>query len=202
MPFPEITNMGEYSEHLTAMKYSDWALGQFFNSIKDKPYYNETLFVILGDHGFGVKPQISDIDLLRFHVPLLMIAPGLIQEYGHQITTVATQVDVVPTALGLLGESFTHQCWGRDILSLEPSDKGFGVIKPSGSDQTVALIRGDNILVKQPGVPARLGYYQLNPEPLYKTIDNNELKNTMNKELLSYIQTALHALYDNQTGIE
>lgn len=202
LPFPRITDRGEYSEHLTAMKYSDWALGEFFRRIKDKPYYNETLFVILGDHGFGVKPQISDIDLLRFHVPLLLIAPGLTQTFGQRITTVATQVDVVPTAIGLLGKPFTHQCWGRDILSLDADDDGFGMIKPSGSDQTVALIRGYKILVKQPNIDARLGHYQLQPEAVYTPLDDAQLTEQMNTELSAFIETALHALYDNQTGME
>jgi phosphoglycerol transferase MdoB-like AlkP superfamily enzyme len=202
LPVAPVTDMGGYSEHLTAMRYSDWALGEFFKAIKHKPFYNETLFVILGDHGFGVKPQISDIDLLRYHVPLLLIAPGLTQEYGQRITTVATQVDVIPTILGLLGKPFTHQSWGRDILSLGPSDKGFGIIKPSGSDQTVAMLRGDTILVKQPGVDARLGRYALRPEPTYQPVDDAELKNAMTKELLSYIETALYALHENQSGLE
>ncbi|MCU7951645.1 MAG: LTA synthase family protein, partial [gamma proteobacterium symbiont of Bathyaustriella thionipta] len=202
LPFPEITDMGEYSKHLTAMKYSDWALGEFFKSIKSKPYYKETLFVILGDHGFGVKPQISDIDLLRFHVPLLLIAPGLTEEYGKRITTVATQVDVVPTAVGLLGKPFVHQCWGRDILSLDKSDLGFGIIKPSGSDQTVAMLRGNVILVKQPNVKAGLGQYTLKPSPAFQILNNDKMKEKMTKELMSYIETGLHALYDNQSGLE
>jgi phosphoglycerol transferase MdoB-like AlkP superfamily enzyme len=202
LPFEPLTDFGGYSEHLTAMKYSDWALGEFFNAIKDKPFYQETLFVILGDHGFGVSPQISDIDLLRFHVPLLLIAPGMTREFGNRNTTVATQVDVVPTIVGLLGKPFTHQCWGRNILSLDKSDKGFGVIKPSGSDQTVALLRGDTILVKQPNVPAQLGRYALKPGPVYSVMNDDELKKRMNKELLSYIETALFALYDNQAGLE
>ncbi len=202
LPFPRITDMGEYSEHLTAMKYSDWALGEFFKRIKDKPYYKETLFVILGDHGFGVRPQISDIDLLRFHVPLLFIAPGLTEEYGQRSRTVATQVDVVPTAVSLLGKPFTHQCWGRDLLSLDAGDEGFGIIKPSGSDPTVALIRGDKVLVNQPNVAPRLGQYQLQPEATYTPLDDAQLAKQMNTELTAFIETALHALYDNQTGTE
>ena len=201
LPFPRITNMGEYSEHLTAMKYSDWALGEFFKAIKNKPYYKETLFVILGDHGFGVKPQIADIDLLRFHVPLLLIAPGLTQQYGARIATVATQIDVVPTIVSLLGKPFSHQCWGRDILSLNKSDPGFGVIKPSGSDQTVALLKGDLILVKQPNIPTNLGRYQLGENPSYQRINDPELNAMMNRELSGFIETALYALYDNQTGL-
>lgn len=203
LPFPEITNMGESSEHLTAMKYSDWALGEFFNRVKQKPYYDETLFVILGDHGFGVKPQISDIDLLRFHVPLLLIAPGITKQYGHRNSIVSTQVDVVPTIVSLLGKPFTHQCWGRDVLSLDKNDAGFGIIKPSGSDQTVALLRGDKILVKQPNVKASLGNYTFNPAPAsYQSVNDEVLKEKMTNELESYIETALYALYDNQTGLK
>lgn len=202
LPFERLGDLGSHTEHLTAMKYSDWALGEFFKAIQDKPYYKETLFVILGDHGFGVKPQISDIDLLRFHVPLLLIAPGIIQHYGETISTVSTQVDVVPTVMGLLGKPYTHQCWGRDILSLDKLDKGFGIIKPSGSDQTVALLRGENILVKQPDVPARLGRYTVSPEASYQELEDSELKKSMEQELLSFIETALFALYDDQAGVE
>ena len=64
-------------------------------------------------------------------------APASQQTYGSRNHTVATQVDLVPTIVGLLGK-FTHQCWGRGLLSLPAGDAGFGVVKPSGSDQTVA----------------------------------------------------------------
>ena len=56
-----------------------------------------------------------------------------------------------PTIVGLLGRPFVHQCWGRDLLSLPEDDPGVGVIKPSGSDATVALLQGDRITIKPPG---------------------------------------------------
>jgi len=202
LPFKPITTMGEISQHLTAMKYSDWALGEFFKAIENKPYYKNTLFVILGDHGFAVKPQISAMDLLRFHVPLLLIAPGLQQQYPARINTVATQVDVVPTIMALLGKPFTHQCWGRNVLSLSPSDKGFGIIKPSAGEPMMALIKDDVILVKQAHMKPSLGRYRLLPQPDYQRLDNAQKKQQMNKELSSYVETALQALYENKTGLE
>ncbi|MCU7958666.1 MAG: LTA synthase family protein [gamma proteobacterium symbiont of Bathyaustriella thionipta] len=200
LPFQPITTMGEISQHLTAMKYSDWALGEFFKSVKNRPYYDHTLFVILGDHGIAVKPQVSDMDLLRFHVPLLLIAPGIQQQYGSRISTVATQVDVAPTVMALLGKPFTHQCWGRDVLSLPPSDKGFGVIKPSGGEQILALLKDDVILVRRAHRKPRLGRYRLQPQPAYLPLDHAGQKRQMNKELSSYVETALQALYENKTG--
>ena len=97
--FDAITDQGELSERLTAMKYSDWALGKFFDEIKSKPYYDNTIFVVLGDHGFGTSTQLTEINLLRFHVPLLFVAPGL---KSLSSDVVASQVDVIPTILGLL----------------------------------------------------------------------------------------------------
>jgi hypothetical protein len=57
-------------------------------------------------------------------------------------------------------------------------------------------------LVKQPEVPARLGRYTLGQKPGYQELENQKLKNSMKKELLSYIETALSAIYDNQTGVD
>ncbi|RLA02324.1 MAG: LTA synthase family protein, partial [Gammaproteobacteria bacterium] len=116
LPVETVNGFGKLDQHLTAQRYSDWALGQFFAKAVTAPWFRETLFVIVGDHGFGLGRQLSDIDLLRFHVPLLLIGPGIQTTYGTRNHTVATQTDVVPTIVSLLGKPFVHQCWGRDLL--------------------------------------------------------------------------------------
>ncbi len=75
LPTEPVTGNGSLDLHLTAMRYSDWALGQFFEHAKQQPWYKDTLFVVLGDHGFGAPEQMTEMDLYRFHVPMLMIAP-------------------------------------------------------------------------------------------------------------------------------
>ncbi len=81
--------------------------------------------------------------LLRFRVPMLILVQCIRETYGALNHVVATQNDIVPTIVGLLGKPFVQQCWGRDLLSPADSDPGVGVIKPSGSDQTVTLLCGD-----------------------------------------------------------
>ena len=71
----------------------------------------------------------------------------------------------MPTIVGLLGQPFVHQCWGRDLLSLPADDPGFGVIKPSGSDQTTALIKGNYVLTRTQDDRFVLSTYQLYPAP-------------------------------------
>jgi phosphoglycerol transferase MdoB-like AlkP superfamily enzyme len=156
LPIKPVAGHGGLDEHLTAMRYSDWALGRVFAEARKLPDFDQTLYVILGDHGFGTPEQLTDIDLNRFHVPVLLIGPRVQALFGRHNPVVATQVDLVPTIIGRLGRPVQHQCWGRDLLSVAKNDPGFGVIKPSGSDQTVALISGQQVLVQPKGQPAKL----------------------------------------------
>jgi hypothetical protein len=109
-------------------------------------------------------------------------------------------VDIVPTIAGILGKPFVHQSWGRNLLALPEDDRGFGVIKPSGSDQTTALIKGEYVLTRTPDENFVLSTYQLYPHAWGETVADETRKKEMTKELLSYIQTAMSSLYENKTG--
>ena len=202
LPTESVKGHGSLDLHLTAMRYSDWALGQFFKKAKQQPWYNDTLFVVLGDHGFAAPEPMTEMDLYRFHVPMLLIAPGIQQLFGTENTTVASQVDMVPTIMGRLGDDVQHQCWGRDLLTLPKEDQGFAMIKPSGSDQTVALIKGDRILIQPKDVSARAWNYQLGTSPQSSPAPEHADDAQLLKKLNSYIQTATSSLLDNTAGAQ
>ncbi|MCF6753516.1 LTA synthase family protein [Pseudomonas stutzeri] len=200
LPVAAVEGHGALDQHLTAMRYSDWALGQFFDKVRNQPWFKQTLFVVVGDHGFGATEEVTEMDLLRFHVPLLLIAPGVTERFGSRREVVGTQVDVVPTIMGRLGGEVRHQCWGRDLLSLPADDPGFGIVKPSGSDQTVALIRGDRVLVQPKEQPARLYRYRLGGEPAGERIAAAEDQPQLLRQLHAYLQTATASLLANTSG--
>ena len=201
LPVEPVTDRGSLNEHLTAMRYSDWALGQFFEKARKEPYFKETLFVIVGDHGFGNEHQISEMDLGRFNVPLLLIGPGIQEKFGARNDTVGTQVDIVPTIMGRLGGEFRQQCWGRDLLTLPEGDKGSGVIKPSGSDQTVAIISDDHLLVQPKDMPAKVWQYKLGANPEAKVVTDSPEAIELKTRLESFLQTATKSLLDNTAGV-
>jgi len=201
LPVERVTDRGTLNEHLTAMRYSDWALGQFFEKARKEPYFNETLFVIVGDHGFGNEQQITEMDLGRFNVPMLMIAPGIQDKFGKVDHTVGTQIDIVPTIMGRVGGDVIHQCWGRDLLNLPEGDKGFGVIKPSGSDQTVALLTADRILVLPKDMPPKLYQYELGANPKGDVIPESADEAALKQKLEAFLQTATKSLLDNTAGV-
>jgi len=202
LPVERVTGHGSLDEHLTAMRYSDWALGQFFEKAKKEPYYKNTLFVVLGDHGFGNNRQLTEMDLGRFNVPLLLIAPGMQEKFGQRSSIVGTQVDVVPTIMGRLGGQTRNQCWGRDLLNLPEGDKGFGVIKPSGSEQVVAIISGNRILIEPTEMPAKLLTYTLGAKPHAEEVPDAPDTQELKRKLESFLQTATKSLLDNTAGVE
>ena len=202
LPIAKVTGHGSLDGHLTAMRYADWALGQFFAKAQASSYFNETLFVLLGDHGFCLPQQLTDIELLRFHIPLLLLAPGLQEQFGSKRSIIGTQVDVLPTIMGLLGKPFTHNCWGRNLLNVVADDPGFGIIKPSGSDPTVAMLSGNRILVKPPdGHNPQLYNLKLYPQAVAELNNNQQETNEMTTKLNAYVQIAMDALLTNRCGI-
>lgn len=201
LPVERVTGHGSLDEHLTAMRYADWSLGQFFARARQEPYFKDTLFVVLGDHGFGNDEQISEMDLSRFSVPLLLIGPGVQETFGSGSTAVGSQIDVVPTIMGRLGQPVQQQCWGRDLLALPPGDEGVAVIKPSGSDQTVGLVTGDRILVKPRDREARLYRYQLGHDARAEAIDDEPARSELERKLSAFVQTATSSLLGNTTGV-
>ena len=201
LPVEPVTGHGSLDQHLTAMRYSDWALGQFFEKARKAPYYKETLFVIVGDHGFSNNEQLTEMNLARFNVPLLLIAPGIQQKFGSQRDTVGTQIDIVPTIMGRLGGNVRHQCWGRDLLNLPKDDQGFGVIKPSGGEQIVAIVSGSKILIESKTMEPKVYDYRLGANWTVTEAKGDPATAELKYRLESFLQTATKSLLDNTAGI-
>ncbi|MDB6061941.1 MAG: ltaS1 [Verrucomicrobiaceae bacterium] len=200
LPVEPVLVNGQRDEHLTAMRYNDYALGVFFDRIKQRGGFDNTVFVFLGDHGFGGGEQITDIDLWRFHIPLLIWGKDIQRNYGATRSVVGSQVDVVPTIMGILGGDYDHHCWGRDLLSVAPDDRGVAIIKPSGSEGTTAIIEGDTIMVQPPNATPRLYKYTTLPHLEATPLTDAEHQQQMQTLMRAYIQTATQALLDNRVG--
>ncbi|MEX6503317.1 LTA synthase family protein [Pseudomonas zhanjiangensis] len=200
LPVEPVSGHGSANEHLTAMRYADWALGQFFDKARQAPYFKDTLFVVVGDHGFGSTEQLTEMDLYRFNVPLLLIAPGIQEKFGAVSHTLGTQIDIVPTIMGRLGGEVRHQCWGRDLLNLPAGDRGIGVIKPSGGDQTVAIVTPERILIQPKGFEPRLYDYQLGASPRAERV-SAAIDPQLQQDLDAFLQTATRSLLENTAGV-
>jgi phosphoglycerol transferase MdoB-like AlkP superfamily enzyme len=97
-----------------AVKYTDWAIGDFIERARTKPWFDNTLFVIVADHCASSRGK-TDLPVERFHIPLLIYAPRYVAP--ERIEQVASQIDVAPTLLSLLGFSYQSRFFGQDILN-------------------------------------------------------------------------------------
>jgi len=101
----------------SAVKYTDWALGDFIRRASSKPWFKNTLFVIVADHSAKAAGK-TDLPPSRYHIPMIWYAPGLIKP--GKMTRLMSQIDVAPTLLSWLGINYTSGLFGYDIFNLEP----------------------------------------------------------------------------------
>ncbi len=96
-----------------AVSYTDWALGDFFRRAQGEAWFDNTLFVVIGDHTAGGAGKL-DLPLSRYHIPWLIYAPKLLP--ARAVDSVVSQIDVAPTLLGILQQSYQSKAFGRDVL--------------------------------------------------------------------------------------
>ena len=96
-----------------AVKYTDWAIGQFLKTAESKPWFKDTIFVFLADHTSHGRGR-TDLPYENFRIPMWIYAPGTV--VPGKVDLLASQIDVPPTILGLLNISYTSSFFGQDIL--------------------------------------------------------------------------------------
>ncbi len=104
-----------------SMRYSDFAIQQFFEFAEKQNWYNNTIFIITGDHTFYTTR--NDV-FSSFHIPLLIFDPS--NPIGKIESKVGSHVDILPTILDLLNFSTIHSSMGRSLL--DPNLDGFGAM--------------------------------------------------------------------------
>ena len=110
----------ENADEMNAFRYTDYCFQKFFEVASKENYFNNTLFVFVGDHGIpgdvgNLFPRPwTDLRLANMHVPLLFYAPGRLAP--SRIGRLVSQVDVLPTIAGLCGVTYTTKALGRDQM--------------------------------------------------------------------------------------
>lgn len=104
-----------------ATKYADWALGDFFRRAKKEPFWTDTIFVVVGDHGARVYGS-QTIPMKSYQVPLLLAGPAIVKQ-PQRIDVLGCQLDVTPTILALIGRPYTSMFFGHDLLKPDAAER-------------------------------------------------------------------------------
>jgi phosphoglycerol transferase MdoB-like AlkP superfamily enzyme len=126
-----------------AVKYTDFAIGRFLEDARQKPWFNNTIFVFVADHTAGSAGK-EDLPIDNYAIPLFIYAPGLLQP--REISQLASQIDLAPTLLGLLNQSYQSTFFGRDLFQ----DNTLPPRVLVGNYQHLGLFDGTNLAILSP----------------------------------------------------
>ncbi len=149
-----------------AIRYADHAIGRFFELARRESYFRDTVFLVVADHDARVKGAPL-VPLERFRIPALLIGPGV--PVGAD-ARVASQIDLAPTLLGLLGIDAPAPLPGRDLLNLPAGDPGRAVMQYGLNH---GFLVGDRLVVHQPQQAAQS--FRVRADALVPVADDPEL---------------------------
>lgn len=98
------------------VEYADYCIGDFLKKASREPWYKNTIFVIMADHGKIVGQVSGELPESYNHIPLLIFGPGV---PTGRVDKLAQQVDVMPTLLSILGINYQYDGFGIDQMKSE-----------------------------------------------------------------------------------
>ena len=171
-----------------AVRYADWAIGDFFRRVRKKGFYRNTIFVVMGDHGARVYGS-QMFPLRSYRVPVLVIDPQ--QSSASKCNTLASSLDIAPTIMGLLGGTYRSVFFGRDALAIDPKD-GYAIMQ---HNHEVALLNEKNQLTI---LGSQKKTFSFDVEPATsKLIPRKKLYKEDAARLMSILQTANRLYYSD-----
>jgi len=165
--------------------YTDYAIGEFVAAARARPWFDNTLLVIVADHCASSAGK-AEVPVAKYHIPLLIYAPKLVKP--GRVDSVASQIDIAPTVLGLLNFSYRSKFFGADLLRQDPARALVG------NYEKIGLYRDGKLALLWPRRKSQV--YEVSPDGRQRQapMDNRLLADTM-----AYYQSAAylvrHGLY-------
>jgi phosphoglycerol transferase MdoB-like AlkP superfamily enzyme len=126
-----------------AVKYTDYAIGKFLRDARSKPWFDNTVFIVVADHCAGSAGSV-ELPVTGYHIPGLIFSPKHIQP--QKIDRLVAQIDLLPTLLGLLHFDYTSKFFGLDIFAVPESQDRLFI----STYQGLGYIRNRQLLIQKP----------------------------------------------------
>ncbi|WP_262696807.1 LTA synthase family protein [Chryseobacterium sp. 3008163] len=162
-----------------AVKYTDYALGKFISDAKKKPWFKNTVFLIVADHCASSAGK-WEINIAKHHIPAIIYN---LHQQPEKINRLTSQIDLMPTLFGYLGWNYNTSFYGKDINQTKIGDERAFI----GNYRTLGLLR--NNLFTQ--IDDRKRVKQFTVSGTDQALSEVNFKNEdLISETISYYQTA------------
>lgn len=124
------------------VKYTDYAVNKFLDEASSKPWFKNTVFIIVADHNGGSAGRTS-LPAWRYRIPLFIYGPGIIKPCV--VSKLSSQIDLMPTLFSIMNWSYESKFYGQDILDENFSERAF-----IGTYQKLGFIRNNRLVILEP----------------------------------------------------
>ncbi len=141
-----------------AVKYADYALGEFIKKAQASSYWKNTVFLVVADHDNRVYGDTL-VPVNKFHIPGVILGADI---QPKTIKRVASQIDLAPTLLSLMGISGKHPMLGRDFAADNASpgraliqfEDYFALMKETDAQYKLTILKPDETAIAATYEPA------------------------------------------------
>ncbi|WGQ10787.1 LTA synthase family protein [Pedobacter gandavensis] len=163
-----------------AVKYTDYAIGQFLKKARTKPWFSNTVFIIISDHCASSAGK-NEIDVDKYHIPAMIYnLPGA---SPSRVEKVCSQIDLYPTLFSVLNWSYTNNNYGLNVL-----DSNYTPRALIATYQKLGYMRNDSLVILSPRRKVESFYYNRSSNEQYP----QKVSDQLIKEAISSYQTAYH----------
>lgn len=121
-----------------AVLYADFALQQLFEKAKSKPWFKNTIFVIIADHCASSAGK-DEIDVANYHIPAIIYGNGIVSQKTNKL---CSQIDIFPTLFGMLHWNYSSDFYGKDVLANDFEQRAF-----LGTYLKLGLMKDNKIMI-------------------------------------------------------
>ncbi|MGH1467290.1 MAG: LTA synthase family protein [Bdellovibrionales bacterium] len=120
------------NQEFNSLRFSDYALQEFFKLAEKEDYFKNTLFVIYADHGLShhtskaIPDGFKRFRLPIMHIPLLFYSPAL-KLPPQVVSKLAFSPDILPSTVSLAGKTFTNKTLGRNLFDEKYDDERYAL---------------------------------------------------------------------------
>jgi phosphoglycerol transferase MdoB-like AlkP superfamily enzyme len=163
-----------------AVKYTDYCINKFLKEASLKPWFNNSIFVIVSDH-CASSAGSTQLPVNVYHIPLLIYSPANLQP--SVVSSVTAQIDIAPTILGLLNFNYKSKFFGQDIFAVS-AEKRCAYIS---TYQGLGYIKNEQLIIQSPVKKIN----QFVPNFTTGEALSTPLNNSLSKEAISFYQAAV-----------
>jgi phosphoglycerol transferase MdoB-like AlkP superfamily enzyme len=201
-PKDSLTKYGfESNAQLNAFRYTDFCYQKFFEAARKEKYFDNTIFVFVGDHGIPGRADAmypkswSALDITREHVPLLFYSPKLLAP--KLVHSVCSQVDIMPSVASLLKQSYTNNAMGRNLFdtAMTNTEKAFIIDHEAETIGTVT----DQYYYQKNIKTGKVHFASVvNNDSIPVNAQTDSVRNYLDRFTDGYYETAKYLLFNNK----